>query len=41
MTELEAAFFYGDFRLLHDKIRELLSENLEYTNIPEDFSEQS
>lgn len=35
MTEFEAAFFYGDFSHLHELIREMLSENLEGTSIPE------
>ena len=35
MTELEAAFFYGDFSQLHEVIRELLSENPQGTSIPE------
>jgi hypothetical protein len=41
MTELEAAFFYGDFSQLHEVIRELLSENLESTSIPEQFLKET
>lgn len=35
MTEFEAAFFYGDFSQLHSLIREMLSENVDSTSIPE------
>ena len=35
MTEIEAAFFYGDFSELHEVIRELLSENTQGMSIPE------
>jgi hypothetical protein len=35
MTEIEAAFFYGDFSNLHELIREMLSENLEAISIQE------
>jgi len=34
MTEIEAAFFYGDFSNLHELIREMLSENPEGMTIP-------
>jgi len=35
MTEIEAAFFYGDFSNLHELIREMLSKNPEDMSIPE------
>jgi hypothetical protein len=35
MNEFEMAFFYGDFSMLHELAREVLSEMSEDTDTPE------
>lgn len=38
MNEFEAAFFYGDYSVLREKIAELLYENVPAVTVPEEIS---
>ena len=38
MNEFEAAFFYGDYTVLHELIAKLLSENFVDESVPTEFS---